>query len=197
MDHSQPFLIIGIKFHVAALYAVHLSPLALSLDVVTQVNFNRLIRSDNFSLSALTEMALEQPEKASKILDQLLLPWLLDSQHDKHSELAARAITLLKHQPVAQIGHALHCSQRTIERSFLRVTRLTLKQYQSMIRFEELLLYLYDLSGENIQWVEVANKFNFSDQPHLIRYLKSTIGTTPTAYEKRRDLAIDIYGNFE
>ncbi len=38
--------------------------------------------------------------------------------------------------PIAKIGKSLHCSQRTIERAFLRVTNLTLKQYQSMIRLD-------------------------------------------------------------
>jgi AraC-like DNA-binding protein len=197
MDHSQPFLIIGIKFQVGALYSLNDICSQSNLDNVVNVCFNELIQSDTFELSTLLAQAVEFPEQVCNVLDQLLLPWLLGSHGDKHSDLIHRALPLLKNTPIAQIGKSLHCSQRTIERAFLRVTKLTLKQYQSMTRLEEMLNYLYSLEGTSINWVDVATKFKFSDQPHLIRYLKNAIGTTPGGYAKQRDLAIDIYGDFE
>jgi len=57
-----------------------------------------------------------------------------------------------------------------------------------------MLEYLYQRDLQEIDWVELAYQFGFSDQPHLIRYLKSTIGATPNVYAKQRDLTIDIYG---
>lgn len=41
-----------------------------------------------------------------------------------------------------------------------------------MIRLEEILNYLYKLDEKEINWPDLACKFQFSDQPHLIRYLK-------------------------
>ncbi|MFT5707040.1 MAG: AraC-like DNA-binding protein [Oceanospirillaceae bacterium] len=197
MDHSQPFLILGIKFKVGALYSLsYLSP-QLNLDKVVKVCINDLLKSDSFVLSVLLAQAVESPEQTCNILDQSLLPLLLNSHEDKHSALILRALPLLADTPISNIGELLHCSQRTIERAFLRVTKLTLKQYKSMIRLEQVLSYLYNLSGESINWAQVANQFEFSDQPHLIRYLKSTIGTTPGDYLRQRDLTIDVYGDFE
>lgn len=197
MDHSQPFLIVGIKFQVGALYSLNNISSQSNLDNVVNVFFNELIQSDTFDLSALLAQAIEFPEQTCNLLDEFLLPWLLGSYDDKHSDLIDRALPLLKNTPIAQIGKSLHCSQRTIERTFLRVTKLTLKQYQTMTRLEEILNYLYSLEGISVNWVDIATKFEFSDQPHLIRYLKSTIGTTPGEYAILRDLTIDVYGNFE
>jgi AraC-like DNA-binding protein len=72
-----------------------------------------------------------------------------------------------------------------------------MKQVHSMTRLEEMLNYLYQLNKGCINWVDVASKYDFSDQPHLIRHLKNSIGRTPAEYAQKRDLTIDIYGNFE
>ncbi len=98
---------------------------------------------------------------------------------------------------ICNIGSALHCSQRTIERSFMKVTGFTLKQCHSMNRLEAILEYLYQLDSLKINWVDIATNFNFSDQPHLIRYLKSLIGLTPGEYSRKRDFTIDVYGDFK
>ncbi|MGF1755689.1 helix-turn-helix domain-containing protein, partial [Vibrio makurazakiensis] len=45
-----------------------------------------------------------------------------------------------------------------------------------------------------IDWASVALQFGFSDQPHLVRYLKSQLGLTPNTYAKERGLTIDVYG---
>lgn len=197
MDHSQPFLIVGIKFRVGALYSLTLTSPQLEMDKVVNVDLNEVFHSKSFHIADLLAKAANDPQQASDMLDGLLLPWLLDSYEDKHSELVRRALRLFTDTPIAQMGAALHCSKRTIERSFLRVTNLTLKQYQSMTRLEEMLNYLYLLVDESVNWADVATKFKFSDQPHLIRYLKNSIGTTPGEYVRQRDLSIDIYGNFE
>ncbi|MGS0725049.1 helix-turn-helix domain-containing protein [Shewanella sp. 0m-11] len=87
-----------------------------------------------------------------------------------------------------------YCSQRTLERSFQRVTALPLKQCQSMNRLEKMLEYVYQRDSAELDWVDVALKFGFSEQPHLIRYLKKQLGFTPKTYEKERGLTIDAYG---
>lgn len=197
MNHSQPFLVVGIKFRVGSLYSLNLSTPQPEMDKVINVDINEIVQLESLHAADLLAKAVDYPQQVCDMLDELLLPWLLDSHEDKHSDLVRRALPLLTDTPIAQMGTALHCSKRTIERSFLRVTGLTLKQYQSMTHLEELLVYLYQLADESVNWVDVATKFEFSDQPHLIRYLKSNIGTTPGEYARQRDLAIDSYGDFE
>jgi AraC-like DNA-binding protein len=63
-----------------------------------------------------------------------------------------------------------------------------------MNRLEAMLEHLYSVRKDEIDWVEIAFKFGFSDQPHLIRYLKAQLGLTPNAYAKERGLTIDAYG---
>ena len=107
-----------------------------------------------------------------------------------------RALPLLAIHPVAHISERLHCSQRTLERSFARVTGLTLKQCQSINHLEAILEFLHQQGGAHIDWSDIAQRFGFSDQPHLIRHLKDSIGITPGEYARQRDLTIDVYGNF-
>jgi AraC-like DNA-binding protein len=197
MDHSQPFLILGIKFHIGALYSLKINPAQPVLDQVIEVDVNTLLKSKIFNETDVLTKAVHNPELCCDSMDELLMPWLLDSHQDKHSRLVHNALSLLSDTPISKMGAVLHCSQRTIERSFLRVTGFTLKQCQSMNRLEAMLAYLHQLEDNKIDWVDIAYRFGFSDQPHLIRYLKSNIGATPGCYAEQRDLAIDVYGDFE
>ena len=193
MDHSKPFLVIGIKFHVGALYSLLLPTAQVALDEIIRIDIKKLLKTkiDIFSLP------LDQPDISRNILDELLIPFLSDCYEDKHSRLIRNTLPILANTPIAEVGTTLGCSQRTIERSFSRVTGLTLKQHQSMNKLEDMLHYLYRLEDKNIKWSDIAVQYGFSDQSHLIRYLKSNIGTTPSNYVRERDLAIDAYGNFE
>ncbi len=196
MDHSEPFRIIGIKFKVGALYSFKKSLPDYKLDAVVPVGVYELESLlASFSESLLSN-SLKDPQGVCNKLDEILKPLLLRGIEDKHSKLVRNILPLLDHTPIAQIGTALNCSQRTVERSFLRVTNLTLKQYQSVSRLENILNYLYK-RNDPIDWADIAAKFEFSDQPHLIRYLRSAIGKTPGEYVKQRDLTIDVYGDFE
>jgi len=197
MDHSSPFLVIGIKFRVGALYSLNNSYSHTKLNKIEMVDIKKLTGADSFNVDAQLSKVVQSPQVVCDRLDHLLRPWLCNSNDDKYSELVRHVIPLLNNTPIAQIGSVLHCSQRTVERNFLKVTGFTLKQCQSMIRLEAILDYLYRLESGDINWVDVATKFGFSDQPHLIRYLKNTIGTTPGEYTRQRDFAIDIYGRFE
>ncbi len=196
MDHSEPFRIMGIKFKVGALYSFKTCLPDFKLDAVVPVGINEL----ESLLASYGEMllsdSLNDPEEVCNKLDEIFKPLLHQAIEDKHSELVRNILPLFDQTQIAQIGTSLQRSQRTIERSFLKVTNLTLKQYQSVSRLENILNYLYK-RNDQIDWADIAAKFEFSDQPHLIRYLKSAIGKTPGEYVKQRDLTIDIYGDFE
>jgi AraC-like DNA-binding protein len=197
MDHSSPFQIIGIKFKVGALYSLELPISGPKLEKVASVDIKQLIDLNLFNPESLLIYAVKHPQVVSDMLDEVLVPWVSMNQEDRHSELVRHILPLLGHTPIAQIGALLHRSQRTVERSFLRVTDLTLKQCQAMIRLEEILNFCFKLNNEDINWADLAAKFKFSDQPHLIRYLRNSIGKTPGEYSQQRDLAIDTYGDFE
>jgi len=196
MDHSEPFRIMGIKFKVGALYSFKTCLPDFKLDTVVPTGINEL-ESLASNSERLLSNSLNAPQEVCNKLDEILKLWLHKGIEDKHSELVRNILPLFDHNtPIAQIGTTLHRSQRTIERSFLKVTNLTLKQYQSVTRLENILNYLYK-RNDQIDWADLAAKFKFSDQPHLIRYLKSAIDKTPGEYVKQRDLTIDIYGDFE
>lgn len=197
MDHSDPFQIIGIKFRVGALYSLNLPNLSSSLDKIESLDINQLTGLEAFNSDQLLTNATEQKAQVCNILDEILFPWFLKNHEDKHSDLVRQILLLLGDAAITEMGEKLYRSQRTIERSFMRVTGLTMKQVHSMTRLEEMLNYLYQLNEGDINWADVASKYNFSDQPHLIRHLKNSIGRTPADYAQQRDLTIDIYGDFE
>lgn len=200
MDHSSPFQIIGIKFRTGALYSLEKAfsdALGLALEKIQTVDLNKWMGLDKWTINELLEESITYSENVCTKLDELFEPCIGHVREDKHSELVRQVFPLLSSTSIADIGAKLHRSQRTVERSFLRVTELTLKQCQSMIRLENILNYLYQRKADEIDWGDLAAQFEFSDQPHLIRHLKSTIGKTPGEYVLQRDLTIDIYGDFE
>ncbi|CAM2969385.1 helix-turn-helix domain-containing protein [Vibrio rarus] len=195
LDHSKSFVHLGIKFHVGALYCLpDFSDNPLALDEVESAKGSKLFKQLSIDESRLIEAARNNPKLCVEQLDTMLSPWLEQCTEDQHSNTTRSVIKYLDKSAISELGEKLYCSQRTLERSFQRTTGLTLKQCQSMNRLEAMLEYLYQRGSNELNWVEVAFQFGFSDQPHLIRYLKKQLGFTPKAYEKERGLTIDIYG---
>ncbi|MRI31478.1 AraC family transcriptional regulator [Endozoicomonas sp. OPT23] len=197
LHHADPFMFIGVKFRVGAFYS-----LSLTSD---QPQLNQIIENPDF-FGSFNASLIDQASNTSTsnsihrlcaMLDEWLRPLLVNAHEDKFSKLVRTTLSLLKYVEIAALNTHLHCSRRTIERSFLRVTGLTLKQYNSMRTLDDLLTYLHRRKENSLDWSDIAAKFGFSDQPHLIRYLKSTIQATPNNYLKQRDLTIDVYGDFE
>lgn len=210
LDHSKPLSCIGIKFHVGALYSLKTLLTNMPNNILNSANFTHrtlgVIQSANFedingcvkpNVESLIVLAKAEPGKCCEMLDELFMPWLLGSHEDNHSEITRKVLPLLANTSINELGNTLHCSQRTLERSFLRATGLTLKQCQSMNKLEEILKFLYQRKQSDIDWVDLSYQFGFSDQPHFIRYLKKQIGLTPKDYAKQRGFTIDVYGGVE
>lgn len=195
LDHSKPFVHLGIKFRVGALYCLpDFSANPLALDEVESVEDSTLFKQLGMDESRLIELARTNPQQCVEQLDTMLSPWLEQCTEDQHSKITRNVLKHLDQSTISELGEKLYCSQRTLERSFQRTTGLTLKQCQSMNRLEAMLEYLYQRESTELDWVEVVFKFGFSDQPHLIRHLKKQLGFTPKTYEKERGLTIDVYG---
>lgn len=195
LDHTNPFIHLGIKFKVGALYSIKLlnydHPI---LDKISPIDLHTLIINGELDITSLLSLARKDEALCCEQLDIILISWLSQYHQDKYSELTSRTLELLDTTVIAKLGAKLHCSQRTLERTFNKTTGITLKQCQSMNKLEAMLEYLYSRSKEEIDWAEVAYQFGFSDQPHLIRYLKAKLGITPNKYATDRGLTIDAYG---
>ncbi|WP_310618915.1 helix-turn-helix domain-containing protein [Flexibacterium corallicola] len=197
MDHRQPLKILGVKFHIGALYLFPFRTAQPQINHVLDLELSSSFSSLGHCTNDLLKTAQSQPESCLRALDDIMLPILKTMVRDRHYTLTVGALPLLRTSPLSNLEKELDCSRRTLERSFRKVTGFTLKQHQSMLRLEALLEHLYLMADKEIDWADVAYAFDFSDQPHLIRYLKKQIGNTPTDYAKLRDLTIDIYGGVE
>lgn len=195
LDHSKPFIHLGIKFHVGALYSIDIPEYCHpTLDAAKGVSLTTLLPESASLEQAHIEMALSLPNKCCEELDKMWLPWFEHCKEDQHSKITRSVLPLLNSTPISDLSNTLYCSHRTVERSFTRVTGFTLKQCQSMNKLEAMLEFLYERDPSEIDWAAVALEFGFSDQPHLIRHLKLQIGLTPRQYAIERGLTIDVYG---
>ncbi|MDC1256010.1 helix-turn-helix domain-containing protein [bacterium] len=198
LDHAKSFACIGIKFKVGALYSLNDIPFTKALlNTVNTINLESFKTADHNCEDELLATAKRSPDKCIKILDTMLHSLLVNCYEDKHSEMTSKILPLLTDAPINKLGDMLFCSQRTLERSFLKVTGFTLKQCQSMNKLEAILEYLHQRKQCDIDWVDIAYQFGFSDQPHLIRYLKQHINLTPQNYTEQRGFTIDVYGGVE
>jgi len=198
LEHIKANSCLGIKFKAGALYSLQQFDFGQTLlGTVQSVAFDEIKGTSRLSNATLLATASTSADVCCAMLDELLLPMVEHCAEDKHSELTRRVLPLLASKPINELGEILSCSQRTVERSFLKVTGLTLKQCQSMNKLEAILTYLYQRSASDIDWVDIAYRFGFSDQPHLIRYLKQQLDLTPQRYAQQRGFAIDVYGGVQ
>ena len=197
MDHRQSFIILGVTFQPGIAYSgFNLSREQMSNHIISnpqQVFAN--VELDQ--LKAVLQKKVVGMDHMAPTLDRLFLPLLDTVREDKHTNLVNSALQYFQQHSIAGIEEQLNCSRRTLERSFLRVTGFTLKQYHSMARLNNLIEYLYKHRDQSQNWADIALQFGFSDQPHLIRELKKNIGTTPGQYAQAGNLTIDAYGDFE
>jgi AraC-like DNA-binding protein len=195
LDHSMPQICLGIKFHVGALYSLReLNVPEISLNTINGIIFDDIKGEAKINENELLELAITTQDKCIDTLDEIFMPLFMNTHEDRHSDITRKILPLLETKQLNEIGASLNCSQRTVERSFLRVTGLTLKQCQSMNKLEAILEFLYQREQKAIDWVDIAYQFGFSDQPHLIRYLKKQINLTPKDYTLKRGFTIDVYG---
>ncbi len=197
LDHSSPFRLVGIKFKIGALYSLPIPFTPHDLNTVKSIDVTNIFNMKQSDISFILENASRSPHLVRESLDALLVPLTACASDDNHSELVIRVMSILKDTVIKDIGATLFTSQRTVERSFRKVTHLTMKQCQTIMRFEEILDYLHQKDIKQINWSALANEFDYSDQPHLIRSIKQAIGKTPLEYARNRDLTIDIYGDFK
>jgi len=92
---------------------------------------------------------------------------------------------------IEELVEKMGIGQRTLERNFKEVTGLTIKKYQMIQRLNE--LFEEVTTKEELEWSELAIKYGYFDQAHLIKELKKYLKNTPKEYEKAKDLIGDIF----
>lgn len=194
LHHANAFTIVGVKFLPGAAFA--LTELLPHVVVNKVENFNHEALNTAIQ-DYLSKGAIEQ-KQLLEILDNTFLSLCQHAVLGKIYRQTQCCLQLLDEgKTIKQLAEHLFCSTRTLERNFVKVTGLTLKQYQTMQRLDSLVTYLYQQGDKKHNWAEIAVQFGFSDQPHLIRYLKQQIGLSPNNYLNQRELTIDVYGDFE
>ncbi|ASM51695.1 hypothetical protein PESP_b0063 [Pseudoalteromonas espejiana DSM 9414] len=184
VDDEYPRQLIGIKFFPEGAFGL---------------GFKQTIESSHKVIQALPscfkwtdEMDINQPIETAKIIESQLLAFSspVDTQVWENVHKARLSINEGNNLDLLPI------SRRTLERQFSLATGLSLKQYEQMIRMDRLIWAIYQEQTDSINWSDLAYRFGFSDQPHLIRQLKKAIGVTPKRYLIEKHLSIDLFGDF-
>ena len=171
LDHADPFIVFGVKLKIGALYSLNIPDISNDINNIIDLmnfkyeQFNPLYHCEN-------EIRDSKKQLVSK-LDYIFSTLCTEVEIDRHQLLVQNVLPILYKSENVKVSEQLNCSQRTIERSFVKVTNMTLKQCHMLIRLERILDYILDLDEQEIDWPSIAQTFNFSDQPHLIRTLKS------------------------
>lgn len=89
--------------------------------------------------------------------------------------------------PVSQVASAAYATVRTLERNFKQASGHTVKDVNSLMRFEQVRNQLWNHPGSNL--AGLAQELGYTDQSHLSREFKRYSGVTPGAFARksRRD----------
>jgi AraC-like DNA-binding protein len=112
--------------------------------------------------------------------------WLLERRYSVHPYFATtrRALDLLNSSAynltVTQLCDRLGLSNRYLIDQFREVVGLPPK---TLFRIQRFHAVVNALKGHHeAEWAQVASRFGFSDQPHLIREFRHFAGVTPTQF---------------
>jgi AraC-like DNA-binding protein len=84
--------------------------------------------------------------------------------------------------PVRELGQQAGYSERQLVRKFLEHVGVGPKRYARLVRFDALMAHLRREPRER-DWGELAVRFGYADQSHLVREVKQFTGTTPKGLE--------------
>ena len=82
-------------------------------------------------------------------------------------------------------------SQRHLRRKFHQVVGLSMKEYQSIARFNRVLNAKIDL--EHKGWAEIALENGYYDQAHLVNDFKKRLGASPTSLDFNKFLMSRLF----
>lgn len=133
---------------------------------------------------------LELGERVVALLDRLPASTSRDSRWSPqtvraHRKLASGATEVLVESGYETgldgIAGRLHCSPHHLSRVFRQVMGLTLTEYRNRLRVREVLADLQD-GAPNLR--ELAARYGFADQAHMIRVVRRHCGAAPGTLQK-------------
>jgi AraC-like DNA-binding protein len=134
--------------------------------------------------------ALELGERVAVLLDQLPATGARASRWSPetmraHNKLAKRATEVLVESgyeaSLDGIASQLYCSPHHLSRVFRKVVDLTLTEYRNRLRVSEVLADIQD-GATNLR--ELAARYGFADQAHMIRVVRKHCGEAPGALQR-------------
>ena len=170
--------IIGIKFHVGALYSWLRAPLNYYVD--REVNLREVIQLNEKKLLAQLAL-LTTDEQKVKLIQKYLKPFVSKpSQEIVKVRAMLKEVKLNSHlTKVDMLADISTLSARTIQRYFKRYVGLSPKW---LIRKYRLHQALAMLEQDDVNFLDIVDWLGYSDQSHLIRDFKEIIGETPLHY---------------
>ncbi|HTJ13665.1 MAG TPA: helix-turn-helix domain-containing protein [Dinghuibacter sp.] len=85
--------------------------------------------------------------------------------------------------PVSQVASAAYATVRTLERNFKQASGHTVKDVNSLMRFEQVRNHLWNHPDTNL--AGLAQELGYTDQSHLSREFKRFSGATPGAFARK------------
>lgn len=116
--------------------------------------------------------------------------WLLTRRYAVHPYYATtrRAIDLLHASgfrvSVTELCDRLGLSNRHLIDQFRRVVGVTPKSLSRITRFHSVIRAIHNVDDPD--WAALAYRFNFADQPHLVREFRHFAGVTPVEFVASR-----------
>jgi AraC-like DNA-binding protein len=132
--------------------------------------------------SVLRDRLLEVRNPAAQ-LDVLETALLEQARHfnelDRAIEVAC--VWVAQGMRVRTVGDRMGLTPRQLIARFRSRIGMSPKLFSRIARFQRV---IHAMDGET-SWVELADRYGFADQAHLIREFREFAGTTPTAYRAR------------
>ena len=125
----------------------------------------------------LWQRLVEAPEAARpSILARTLVPPAVDPLV---AHCTARIQAARGKLAIASLERETGANGRRIERSFARWVGVGPKTYARVVRFRALVAAAQAGQGS---WADLAARFGYADQPHMVREFRAFAGVTPTEY---------------
>ena len=182
LDTSKPFSVIGVRFAIGGGCAFFDPPagelhnLSVPLDCVWGRSF----------VSILREQLMEAPTPTAKfqILENALRRNLRGRWTHPAVFSALRAFSATRFRSVGSVTEQIGLSPRRFADVFRNQVGLTPKLLCRIKRFQRVLDAVD--TPRDIDWVDIALRCGYFDQPHFIHDFRAFSGMTPTAYLQQR-----------
>lgn len=187
IDYGETTFIIGIELTPQGYYYLSSRSSDKVLDKIEEVK--KAHRGlDEFLLENIDEIKEEKLDSLKGYLTEVFQKFYNSDEIDLIDGILTK---IDRGEKIVSIVEGIELNIRTIERKFKKVTGLTLKKYQLIVRLNRLLDNIY--REKEIDWSNLALEHGFFDQAHMIKTLKKYLGISPTSYLKVRDLIGEIF----